>query len=476
MSGKDRRLLGWGRGFRRTGAGLLVVVALSSVQQGTPASAAAGDITTVAGIGPAFHPFSGDGGPATVAPLNTFDVAADRSGNLYVADLYNNRVRKIDAAGMLSTYAGNGSQGFSGDGGPATAAGLDGGPLSPFQYDGPIGLGVDTAGDLFIASYFRVRRVDARTHVITTVAGDGTPGSGGDNGPGPSAEIDGAPGLAVDGAGNVYLPDAAKSRVRRVDAITHIITTVAGSGAAGFSGDGGPAKLAAVTPARLAVDNAGNLFISGAGRVRKVSAATGIITTVAGDGIRGSTGDGGMATAAAIGLNNAYADIATDVMGNLFIVDQYSMCVRKVDAVSGIITTVASVSGPYNHSGYSGDGGPATSAGLDDPLGLALNPAGDLFIADSGRIRKVEAAALPPTVTAVTPASGPGTGGTMVTITGTGFATAPGVTKVRFRDLLATSVSCSSPTSCTAISPAGTGSAHVTVTVAGQSSPMVMGD
>jgi sugar lactone lactonase YvrE len=344
--------------------------------------AASGVITTVAGNGTLG--FGGDGGQAASANLALPSaVSVDGAGNLVIGDSFNQRVRKVDASGVITTEAGNGTAGFSGDGGPATNASLV----------GPSGLAVDGAGNVFIAdqSNQRIRRVDT-AGITTTVAGDGTLGFSGDGTSAVTASLGSPLRIAVDSAGNLFIADLINQRVRKVDGATGVITTVAGNGSTGFSGDGGPATSAALSnPSGLAIDSDGNLFIADQSnqRIRRVDAATGVITTVAGSGdqLPAFSGDGGPATSAR--LANPY-DVAVDGGGNLFIADLANQRVRKVDAATGNITTVAG----NGSAGFSGDGGAATSASLADPRGVALDTDGNLFIADQSnqRVRKVDAA------------------------------------------------------------------------------------
>jgi trimeric autotransporter adhesin len=333
-----------------------------------------GVITTVAGNGTAG--FSGDGGPALSAQINTQNrilssgLAVDASGSLYIADAANNRIRKV-SNGMITTVAGNGTFGFSGDGGPATSAGL---PL-------PGGVVVDSAGNLYISDYSQhVRKVS--NGLISTVAGGGS--EVGDNGPATSANTLVPVGVTVDALGNLYIADTGNNRVRRVS--NGVITTVAGNGTQGFSGDGGPATSAQLyAPTRLAVDASGNLYIADTGNNRVRMVSNGAITTVAGNGTPGFSGDGGPAVGAQ--LSGGLLDVAVDASGNLYIGDSGNNRVRRVS--NGVITTVAG----NGTSGFSGDGGPATSAQLNvlpgAGLSVALDALGNLYIADFARIREV---------------------------------------------------------------------------------------
>jgi RHS repeat-associated protein len=335
-------------------------------------------IETVAGNGT--PDYSGDGGPAIEAQLFSSDVTVDASGNLYIADSGNHRIRKVDTSGIITTVAGNGTSGYSGDGGPATQA----------QLNYPWGVAVDASGNLYIidSGNYRIRKVDT-SGIITTVAGNGTGGYSGDGGPAIEAQLYGLRGIAVDASGNLYIADYNTQRVRKVDP-SGIIETVAGNGTAGYSGDGGPATEAQLyRPWGLAVDASGNLYIGDRdnNRVRMVD-LSGTITTLAGIGPSGLnnggySGDGGLAAEAELNGPNR---LAVDASGNLYITDGYNKRIRKVDP-SGIITTLAG----NGTAGYSDDGEPATQAQLNYPVGVAVDPSGNVLIADNvnRRIRKV---------------------------------------------------------------------------------------
>jgi hypothetical protein len=331
-----------------------------------------GIITTVAGNGG--EGFSGDGAAATNAGLGPTGVAVDGSGNLFIADAGNNRIRKVDINGIITTVAGNGTAGSSGDGTAATNAGL-----------GPTGVAVDGSGNLFIADSRnnRIRKVNT-SGIITTLAGNGAAGSSGDGAAATNASLSYPFGLAVDASGNVFMADTQNNRIRKVNT-SGIITTVAGSGAQGYSGDGGAATNASLAfPNGVTVDGAGNLFIADINnkRIRMVG-ANGIITTSAGNGTMFYYGDGGIATNAGLGWPTG---VAVDGSGNLFIADYGNSRIRKVNT-NGTITTVAG-NGAWV---YSGDGAAATNASLSSPRGVAVDASGNLLIADSfnERIRKV---------------------------------------------------------------------------------------
>ena len=387
-----------------------------------------GVITTAAGISGFPGGFSGDNGPATSAQLSEpTGLAVDSAGNLYIADTGNNRIRKV-SNGVITTVAGGGT---GGDNGPATNAALNlilpssgvavdsagnlyigepdrirkvsngvittvagGGAPAPLVGDnGPAtsaplsyvyGVAVDSAADLFIADHDSERIRKVANGVITTVAGGGY--SLGDNGPATGAQLNFSQGIAVDAGGNVYIVDSSNSLIRKVS--NGVVTTVAGTGtiggfAAGFSGDNGPATNAHLAfPSGVAVDTTGNIYIADNNNLRLREVSNGVITTVAGNGTLGFSGDNGPATSAQLVSPEG---VAVDSAGNLYVSEANR--IRKIS--NGVITTVAGISGFAG--GFSGDNGPATSAQLTSPSGLAVDSAGNLYIADTGngRIRKI---------------------------------------------------------------------------------------
>jgi len=336
-----------------------------------------GTITTVAGTG-GVSGFSGDGGQATSARLRgPRTMEADANGNLYITDTQNHRVRKVDSTGRITTFAGTGTAGYSGDNGPATSARLN----------NPHGVAVDAAGNVYIADSpnQRIRKVSP-TGIITTVAGTGSRGYNGDNIQATAARLNYPKGVEVGPDGALYIGDANNHRVRRVDLSTGVITTVAGSGAAGATGDGGLATAARLnTPRNVAFASNGDMYIADDlnYKVRRVSAATKTISTVAGSGVAGYSGDGGPATSARM---REVRDVAVDPAGNLYIADEQNHRIRWVDT-SGIMRTFAGT----GVAAFSGEGGPATSARIRGPRGVAVDPAGRVLIGDTGNhaIRRV---------------------------------------------------------------------------------------
>ncbi|GAC1578808.1 MAG: hypothetical protein NVS3B24_11670 [Candidatus Dormibacteria bacterium] len=383
--------------------------------------------------------YAGDGGPATAATLAyPRALAVDAAGNVFISEEGNGRVRKVDSAGMISTFAGGNTYGPLGDGGPATSANLS----SPAQ------IAFDTAGNLFIVDrgHSRVRKV-APSGTISTVAGNGTAGYGGDGGQATSAMLNYPYGVAVDGAGVIYIGDTENNRVRKVQP-SGVISTIAGNSTAGASGDGGPAALALLNnPWHLSLDGAGDLAIADSrnGRIRVVVPSgtidtvagttanrnnpvngqpatsmyigftteglyerngdmlipvpnasvvvrihSGLVTIIAGNLTCCFLGDGGQAAQTSLGAPRTGA---VDAAGNLYIADTNNGRIRRVD-VNGVITTVAGHDCGSYYGAYSGDGGPATAACLSLPQGVAVDAAGNIYIADTynGRIRRVDTA------------------------------------------------------------------------------------
>lgn len=337
-------------------------------------------ITTVAGTGAGGY--TGDGGLAINAQLNTPNqLAFDAAGNLFIAEDYNHTVRKINTSGIISTVVGTGTLGFSGDGGLATSA----------QLNRVNAIAVDAAGNLYVsdADNYRIRKVNT-SGVITTIAGIGTDGHSGDGGLATAAEIGFTSGIQVDAVGNIYLAEQGNGFCVRKINTSGIITTIAGTGTNGFSGDNGQATAAQLNAvSSICFDATGNLYISvfGGSRIRKVSTA-GIITTIAGTGAFASGGDGGLATSAQIYYPYG---IVTDAANNIYFCESGNHKIRRIDAATGIITTVAGVGGGLFAGGYAGDGGPAVSATLSNPSAIAIDASGNIFIGDYGNnvIRKI---------------------------------------------------------------------------------------
>ena len=372
---------------------ILIFVTLTSLAAGAFAQTRV--ISPAAGNGTAG--FSGDGGQATAAELS--DPAAVGIGpnaSFYIADRNNNRIRKVDANGVITTVAGNGDAGWFFESGPAKNASLD----------RPSGVALDSSGNLYIAEFLetgvsRLHRVDAATGIISPVP--------------ITIVLNGAVGLAVDGSGQMYIAEQDGHRIRKVNPTSGEITTVAGTGTAGFSGDGGPATSAKLDhPVHIAFDSAGNLYIadSGNNRIRKVAAGSGVITTVAGNGTPGATGDGGPATAAQL---NQPKGVDVDAAGDILIADTLNQRIRRVSAKTGIVTTIVS-----------GDGCAAITSSLQAPNDVTVDASGRfLYIVDESGNRiwliTLDSDSPPPTLTSISPANAALGAAVPVTLSGTGF-------------------------------------------------------
>jgi sugar lactone lactonase YvrE len=331
-------------------------------------------ISTIAGSNN--YGFSGDGGSADTATLNNpVTTCVDNSGNIYVTDWGNARVRKVNTNGIISTIAGNGIYGYSGDGGPATLASLG----------GPSGISIDNSGNTYVTDIGnnRIRKITS-SGIISTIAGNGTYGYSGDGGMATNASFRDPTGITIDHNGNIFIADVFNNAIRKISA-TGIISTIAGNGTPGFSGDGDQATLAQLYyPTSIVTDDSGNVFIADEdnNRIRKVN-SNGFISTIAGNGINASNGDGGNATAASINFPGA---VTTDNNNNIYIADSYGNKIRLINS-SGIISTIAG----NGIAAYTGDNIVATMAALYNPIGLSIDTTGNLYIGDSfnSRIRKL---------------------------------------------------------------------------------------
>ncbi len=338
------------------------------------ACASAQHIATIAGTTAAG--FSGDNGPATAAQVyGPLGIAVDSAGNIYFADRFNDRLRKINTAGVITTIAGTGTGGYNGDDIAATTA----------QLNDPFGVAVDNAGNVYVAEHsnHRVRKISSMG-IITTVAGTGTSGYNGDGIAATAAQLNEPRGVAVDKFGHLFIADQANNRVRQVTLSTGIISTIAGSGVQGFGGDGGPATAAMLNgPYAMAADTLQNLYICDVDnqRIRKINWA-GVITTVAGTGIGSYNADGIPATAAQL---NEPIGVAINASGELFIADAWNERIRKVDQ-SGIISTYAGI----GTAGLGADSVAAAACAFYNPYGIAINQAGYVYICDQSnqRIRR----------------------------------------------------------------------------------------
>jgi len=346
-------------------------------------SPSAGIMTSAAGTGK--KGFVGDGGPARQALLDQpFHCELDERGNLYIAEAGNHCIRKVNLkSGTITTVAGTGQKGYTGDGGPATKA----------TFNEPYSVVVDKDDNLYITDRLNavVRKVDGKSGMVSTIAGTGKKGYAGDGGRGVDAQLREPNDAVLDGKGGLLIADVADWRIRRLDLKTGIITTFAGVGKMpvkqkskidrAATGDGGPAAKATVVGARaVCVDGKGNTYICEreGSAVRKVD-SQGIITTIAGTGEWGYSGDGGDAKQAVFAGPKG---IRCDAAGNIYVVDCENHCIRKIDAKTNLVTTVAG-----GRKGTGGDGGPATEAGMDRPHGCIVDARGNLYIADTNNHR-----------------------------------------------------------------------------------------
>jgi len=329
-------------------------------------------INTIAGDGT--PGYSGDGGLATTAQLAApAGIVTDDSGNVYIADYRNNAIRKVTAStGIITTIAGNGTPGASGDSGLGVNAKLD----------LPTYLALDSHKNiLYIADYGnnRIRKLDLKSNIITAFAGTGIGNYSGDNGPALLADFNQPFGIAISNSGDMYVSDGADEHIRKINMLTDTITTIAGNGQKGYSGDSGQAISAKFNyPTGLTFDLHNNLYVADFNNncIRKINLNTGIITTFAGTSIQGFSGDGKLAIHAEM---NRPIDVKADTSGNIYIADSRNNRIRMVNASTGIITTIAGNGTP----GYTGDGGTPANATLNYPDGLAFDTLGNIYISDA---------------------------------------------------------------------------------------------
>lgn len=358
----------------------LLVFALVLLLGGTSGRASAPDgtaVRTVVGTGTAGY--SGDGGPASKAQLNEpFGVCFNKAGEMLIADSANHCIRKVDARGVITTVAGCGRKGYSGDNGPAIAATLN----EPYAVE------ADTDGNIFIADRLNacVRFVLFGTGKIFTLAGTGTKGYSGDGAVATRARLMEPNGLALDGGNSLYIADVEDNRIRRVDLRTGVISTVCGTGKQEDSGDGDLATEAGINGARAAaVDSQGNIYICerSGNRIRQIDVRTHIIRTISGTGRAGYTGDG---KASILATFNGPKWISVGERGTLYVVDTENHCIRRIDPDTGVVTTLIGC----GKKGSLGDGGPGIKAALNRPHGCCIHD-GVLYVADSDnhRIRAV---------------------------------------------------------------------------------------
>ncbi len=356
---------------------ILSILVLSFFFHYNDAKAQTGVINIVAGGG-ASDP--GNGGAATESVLRVpTGVFLDSAGNIFIAEFMGHRIRKVDGiSGVITTVAGDGSQGFTGDNGLASDAKLS----------FPSGLFLDNSGNMFIAdtNNHRIRKVDSSTGFITTVAGNGLQGFSGDDGLAIEARLSFPSGLFLDNSGNMFIADTNNHRIRKVDNSTGIITTVAGNGLRGFRGDDGDAANAMLNePHGLSIDSLGNVFVADTNnhRIRKVDSRTGKITTVAGGGLPDDlVGDGGLPGDAKLSFPSG---VFVDNANNIFISDTGAHRIRKVDSTTGLIITVAG----NGSQGFIGNGGAPNDAAIFEPFGIFVDSANNIFFADQAFVHKV---------------------------------------------------------------------------------------